>query len=657
MEKNCTWHFKPEGGGEIGPNDPLHITFKGNPYYSIVREAIQNSLDAINDTTKPVEVAFKYFDLDRQEYPAFFKIEDNITQCLEYYSENTDAKRLFDEMLKYLNGTEEGKKKLKISCLRISDANTKGMYFDEGTTSPFYAFLRASGVSSKNQGAGGSFGFGKGAYFALSPIKTLIVSSKDIDENVYFEGATRLTTHKDKDGNKRSAFGFYDNNQGNPITEKDNIPEIFRRAESGTDVNIIGLWNEPNRKRLMIKSVLNNFWLAIYDEKLTVQIDEVLINKANIETIIDEYFEGQAESGTPSEIESWNPKSYLKAVKYAGINGQFRVFEQNLVTAGKVKLYIYLEKGLPNRTSYFRIPKMVVFKRTNRKVNGYSAVFICDNKKGNEMLRLMENPAHNEWNVDNYPKNEGQVNTEARKVLNEISNFINTTLESLSKTRSGEKIKFIGLEEYLSIPEDLLEKDEEYEFDGLNSNNFSDQSSREQTEDETGSITSTKDSPVNINPTVKVQQSEVTDETDIEATKDGEEIILTGGENDTSGGDAPSDGPGNTENAGSKTDDSSGTNKIIAKVNFKVAAQIENGHIYHYLIINSINEIENAELELFVGADNDRDDGIEIKEVDKGIISKNTIKDLQLGQGVTKIKIRFDDNVKHSVKLKAYEIQ
>ena len=25
MEKNCKWHFKPEGGSEIGPNDPLHI--------------------------------------------------------------------------------------------------------------------------------------------------------------------------------------------------------------------------------------------------------------------------------------------------------------------------------------------------------------------------------------------------------------------------------------------------------------------------------------------------------------------------------------------------------------------------------------------------------------------------------------------------------
>src|SRR5690554_4861298 len=208
MEKNCTWHFKPEGGGEIGPNDPLHITFKGNPYYSIVREAIQNSLDAVNDDSNPVKVSFQYFELDRSQFPSFFELEEHINQSLKYYNTNLDAQRLFGDMLKYLNGTEEGKKKLQISCLKISDTNTKGMYFDEGTSSPFYAFLRASGVSSKNlAGAGGSFGFGKGAYFALSPLKTLVVSSKDMNGNVLFEGATRLTTHKNDNSEKISAYG------------------------------------------------------------------------------------------------------------------------------------------------------------------------------------------------------------------------------------------------------------------------------------------------------------------------------------------------------------------------------------------------------------------------------------------------------------------
>lgn len=658
MEKNCIWHFKPEGGGEIGPNDPLHITFRGSPYYSIVREAIQNSLDAVNHDSNPVKVSFQYFELNRLEFPSFFKLEEHINQSLKYYNKNEDAKRLFDDMLEYLNGVEEGKKKLKISCLRVSDINTKGMYFDENTTdSPFYAFLRASGVSSKNlAGSGGSFGFGKGAYFALSPLKTLIVSSKDINGNVLFEGTTRLTTHKDNFGIKLSAYGFYDNNNGNPTIEEDDIPEIFKRTEPGTDVNIIGLWDEPDRRRLMIKSVLNNFWLAIYGNKLVVQIDDVVIDKNNLEEVIEEYFRGESESGTPADVESWNPKSYLKAVKYSKRSERFRIFEGKLKTIGDVKLYVYLEKGLANRTSYFRKPKMVVFKRTNRKVNGYSAVFICENEAGNEILRLMENPAHSEWKKENYPQGEGKIHEIARKAESEVNEFVNSSLDSLSKIKAGKEVTFVGLEEYLFTPEDLLEKEEAFDSEGNVTNLISGDASVKTTNEETGLQTTYNKETITIKPTIKTQ-SIAQEDVGVEVMEEGEETIATGGENETNGGNAPSSDVGDTPTPGSRTGQNLMKGKVIVNVKFNIAAQREDKYLYHYLIVTSKDAVENAELKLLVGADNDRDDGIEIVETDNGVIFGNAIKNLRLERGVTKIKIRFADNVKHSVKLQAYEIQ
>lgn len=656
MEKDCTWSFRPEGGADIGPNDPLHITFKGNPYYSIVREAIQNSLDAVKDPEKPVTVSFQYFELNRQEYPEFFKIETHIEQSLDYFKNNPDAKRLFSEMLQYLNGAEDSLKKLKISSLKISDSNTKGMYFDEGTSSPFYAFLRASGVSAKNIGAGGSFGFGKGAYFALSPIKTVVVSSKDVAGNVFFEGATRLTTHKNAKGEKISAFGFYDNNSGNPTVSEELIPKIFLRQEAGTDVNIIGLWNDQNQKKSMIRSVLNNFWLAIYKNSLIVHIADVIIDKDNIETIIDEYFEGQAESATPNKIEAWNPKSYLKAVKYASSNDQFKFFEENLPTVGKVQMFVYLEKGLPNRISFFRKPKMVVYKRTDRKVNGYSAVFICDDDKGNEMLRLMENPAHNEWNKDNYPKQEGQIDLVANTALKEIGNFVNTVLESLAKIKTGSKISFMGLEEYLSIPEDLLEKEELFDQEGTSTNNSSGNSDSEETDSETGMVTTDfAEDSVSIKPTVKPSEATAHD-SGFSVNEEGEEEVDNGGSNDTDGGNASSqEGNGNNKSNGSATDDKNP--KSLLKIRYRVAAQIESEVLYHYLILNSESEVENMEISLLVGGDNDKDDGIQLMESDIGAVIDNKITQLKLGKGSTKIKLRFADNIKHSVKIKAYEIQ
>lgn len=656
MEKKCKWYFGKEGGIDIGPNDPIHQTFKGNPYYSIVRESIQNSLDALNDNRFPVNVSFQYFDMDRLQYPSFFQLEEHINQALEYYKTNDDALRLFEDMLKYLNGNERGKKKLKISCLKISDSNTKGMHYAEGTDSPFYAFLRAAGVSSKMlSGSGGSFGFGKGAYFALSPIKTLVVSSKDLDGNVYFEGATRLTTHKSDCSEKITAYGFYDNNNGEPTTVEENIPEIFKRLETGTDINIIGLWDEVDRNRLMIKSVLNNFWLAIHDLKLIVSINNVTINKENLEQVIDEYFPTQFESGNASEIESWNPKPYYKAVKYQEDNDQFRVFSDVLDTLDNVKLYVYLGKGLPNRTAFFRKPKMVVFKRTNRKINGYAAVFICESEKGNKILRMMENPAHNEWRKENYPSNEGQIHRIARKAEKEISDYINEKLDSLANLNTSKKVAFLGLEDFLSIPEDLLEKDDDSDLSGANPNNFSGDATKDLSDDETGIQTTNNDEPVTIKPTIK-EKSEVKEDKEVDIRNEGEATVTVGGDNDGGGGDEPGTDIGDTVEIGDISDEPKDS-KTLVKVQLKVAAQKENDILYHNLIVSAEKDISSAELELLVSGDNDRDEGIEISFTDNGTVLGNKLKGITLSAGKNEIKIRFADNLKHSIKIKAYELQ
>jgi hypothetical protein len=581
-------------------------------------------------------------------------LEQHITQSRVYFQNNTDAKALFGGMTHYLNGREQGMKKLKLSCLRISDSNTKGMYYIEGDTeSPFYAFLRATGVSAKMiSGSGGSFGFGKGAYFALSPIKTLIVSSKDTADNVYFEGATRLTTHRNEAGEILTAYGFYDNNNGKPVVDEENVPGIFKRAGTGTDINIIGLWDESDRNRLMIKSVLNNFWLAIHDQKLIVTINDISIGKENLEQIIDDYFQTEYETGSATEIESWNPKPYYKAVNYTGASPQFMSFSEELETLGLVKLYVYMEKGLPNRIAFFRGPKMVVCKKTNRRINGYCAVLLCDNDKGNEILKRMENPAHNEWNKENYQE-EGRPHKDAKKAEAELNNFISEKLDSLSKINSSKRVTFMDLENYLSIPEDLLEKEENSDLSGSNSS-VSGVASNDITQEETGMQTTEKD--VIIKPTIK-KNDEIREENYVEADQDGElEITIQGG-----GGEnpppppPPPPGPGGDTVTGSLSD-SPTPSKILRKVKLKVAAQKEQNLCYHNLIILVDNPINNAELELLVGNDNDRDDSIAIHSTDNGTIQDNKLKNLSLVTGRNYIKVRFSDNLKHSIKLKAYEI-
>lgn len=60
-EQNCKWHFDPQAkGNEKGPNNPTALTFKGTKYHSLIKETIQNSLDAVEDKTQPVTVSFDY---------------------------------------------------------------------------------------------------------------------------------------------------------------------------------------------------------------------------------------------------------------------------------------------------------------------------------------------------------------------------------------------------------------------------------------------------------------------------------------------------------------------------------------------------------------------------------------------------------------------
>ncbi len=652
MEKKCKWHFKPEGGRDVGPNDPINENFKGRPYSSIVRESIQNSLDAVDDADNPVKVKFTFFHLKKADFPHLFDIESHIKQSAEYYSDNDNAKRLFGDMSSYLESASES-----LSCLKISDYNTVGMDYDasvRNTKSPFYAFLRAGGVSAKSHGSGGSFGFGKGAYYTLSPIKTIIVSTKTNLERFCFEGSTILTTHKSDSGEILTAYGYYDNNNGEPTCDEDSIPEIFKRDEIGTDVNVIGLWDVKNHKDLMIKSVLNNFWLAIYHGKLVVEIDGLVIHKENLENVISRNFSSDGSEGALAEMDAWNPTSYLKAVKYANETDNFLCFKDELETLGSVELYVYLEKGLPNRTAYFRKPKMVVFKKGTRKINGYAAVFICENDKGNEILRLMENPSHSVWEKENYPQDKGNPAKTARDALREIENFINKNLESLAKTNPNKKINIWGLEEYLFIPEDLLENDEKLEGAGNASSNVYGDRSGGISDIETGSTTTDKKCPIRIKPTIN-PKSPIKEEKKFEMEAEGEKIGTIYVPN-PSPNPHPEPSPKPIPLQGKENDEGKSA-RIPIKIGLRVLAQSEGNQLYHILILISDRQIENAQLELFVGADDGGENGIDINFCDLGSPIGNLINNVSLSRGSNKIKVRFSDNLRHSVKLKAYEIQ
>ena len=243
-EKNCKWYFADQPNGqEVGPNNAMEQSFKNHPYASLVRESIQNSLDAVLDKSEPVVVKFSFMEMQGADYPEFFELQHHIQGCLDYFPNNHNAKVTYEPMRKLFEGNKYHD---HLGFIRVSDYNTKGMTYEEGNTdTPFYAFVRSAGVTVKDSAAaGGSFGFGKAAYYLLSPINTIIVSTCTENYQKYFEGAASLCTHTYK-GSKKMAFGYYDDQNGKPITEESDIPA---NIISKTIFSAIPKRNDPNSK-------------------------------------------------------------------------------------------------------------------------------------------------------------------------------------------------------------------------------------------------------------------------------------------------------------------------------------------------------------------------------------------------------------------------
>lgn len=128
-EQNCKWHFDPQAkGNEKGPNNPTALTFKGTKYHSLIKETIQNSLDAVEDKTQPVTVSFDYREFSGMEFPEFFTLKEHIQGCLDKYPNDENAKKLFIPMLDNFSGFLRSDQ--NIGYLRIVDTNTTGMHYE-----------------------------------------------------------------------------------------------------------------------------------------------------------------------------------------------------------------------------------------------------------------------------------------------------------------------------------------------------------------------------------------------------------------------------------------------------------------------------------------------------------------------------------------------
>lgn len=433
-----TWTFAPNANGEEhGFHNPGVETFKDNLERYLAREAIQNSIDARLDEGKPVEATFELLDVERDEIPGMGGLADALKRCSAYWAKDGKAKDFFDRAHKL------AKAKI-VTCLRIGDANTTGV---PGTDTErelgWYNLVRSSGSSAKGVGAGGSFGLGKHAPFAASRLLTVLYSTRVDEGSSAFQGVARLATHDGPEG-RRQPTGFLGGTDGRSIRNKKDIPKSLRREEAGTDVYVLGYNAAEAWEEEIVYSVLENFWPAIHRGILTVAVGDTTVSKKNLAKLLTQY---------SADYKDFEAHLYYSA--YTDTSAKTEETKLMPVLGEVSTFFLSGDPNYPNRAAMVRATGMVVYHRRGRSRVPYVGVFECLNEVGNEVLRQMEPPRHDDWNPDLPEKGAN------RKAKKELDDLIIDRIKALAPASTEKTIAIPDLNQYLpddgDSPEDAFD--------------------------------------------------------------------------------------------------------------------------------------------------------------------------------------------------------
>lgn len=659
MDANCKWTFAELSASHFhnGPQDAMIEAFKGSPYAALIREACQNSCDALTHSESRVKLFLSFGTLNRFEFPELFNLRIHVQGCLTLYPNDQNATKVFKPMLDILSRNS-------IPYLKVSDYNTTGMSFykdlEGKPRGSFYAFVRSGGHSEKTSTtAGGSFGFGKAAYFQISGLRSILVSTQNIAGQNFFEGISSICTHQ-IGTSYFDGHGFYDSTNGiEPNTNVEDIPHIFRRTQPGTDFYILGTDQSTYlAKDDMAKAVLRYFWAAILDGSLEVGIEDLLISKETFSEVLNKFFPEESDDAIRNHFYKLNPRPYADAYRLAGTAENFQLIEEETPLLGHVKLYVNINPtSNRDKIIYMRKNKMVIQTEMLRTHYGAYCVFVCESNKGNELLRKLENASHDKWSKSNYTVNNIPCN-EGKEALKEIDNFVQASLRSIFDRETNGAIEVEGLSEYLASSESLL--DEIDAIAGRASDELFGIPTDVPGKRETASETTTATGPVDNTQTQKPSILISTEDASNSATSDP----------GTSGPQPPAvikprnpikppmpKKPRNQKKGTTITDDSGSIEPLTLQS--RMIAQFSNGSWWHHLMLYANRDASNVRLCLKASGE-ESTSPISIAEAisERGETFRaagDMISGLNLVKGKNIIRVRMDGNMKYTLIFDGYE--
>ena len=260
-DKKPTWKFPPLNGGIDVVQNSASEFFTDNPLPKLVRETIQNSLDAkLNGASGPVRVVFTENRINRDIFDGL-TLKKHLHACHERVS----SERLNPEIGRFYKKAENALKK-NVRVLSVVDSGTTGL----DTEAKWKALVRQEGAVNKpSEWAGGSYGIGKNAVFNVSAIRTVLYSTRYLkgkrgrrrDERV--QGKAQLMSHQSPpNGHQVQHVGFL---EWPKLKAFSDLPSGLRLDDCGTGVFILGFDPQTAAKEWvneMLAAVVENFFLS-----------------------------------------------------------------------------------------------------------------------------------------------------------------------------------------------------------------------------------------------------------------------------------------------------------------------------------------------------------------------------------------------------------
>lgn len=439
--------------GIKGFND-IGEEFKDNPMYNLAKEICQNSLDtkvteSFENNGQPIKVEFKEFWIKPSEIPGnenneFKKIiEEEYIFNEKYYTLDKTVPEFYKNALNILNGAN-------VRCLRISDTNTPGLIgSNKEVHSPWSDLTKNAGVTDKPEGSAGSKGKGKFASFICSELYTVFYSTKSNDGLDASCGISRLTGYKKNDGMITIGEGYYEENN-KPLNCCLNLDKNYIRNNYGTDIYVIGFKNNENWKEKMCSAIIENFFVAIYNGDLVVDIgEEFEINKNTIGDLID--------NKNISEFLLSDTVCYYKiliANKDEILSKSYSMFENN-----DVKLLLRkddIDTNDVNKVASVRLTGMKILDLNYLpRLGKYHGILFMDGLKVNDYFRKLENATHSNWSADRV-----QNSLEAKEKIKELKNFVIKSINELMAGPILDEVDATGVGETLPDEDEFSKKDD-----------------------------------------------------------------------------------------------------------------------------------------------------------------------------------------------------